>query len=314
MATMQAVRLHSYGGSEALALEDVPRPEAAAGEVLIRVHAAGVNPLDWKVCSGHVKAWLQHQLPLIPGWDVSGVVEAVAPDVTAFRVGDEVFGMLDFLGNGAYAEYVATRPRNLAFKPNSVDHARAGAVPLASLTAWQSLFDVADLKSGQTVLIHAAAGGVGHFAVQFAKWKEAKVIGTASAAHESFLRGLGADEVIDYRAAKFEAVHDVDVVLDTIGGDTQQRSWQVLRKGGILVSTLGISSPQAAHRHGVRGEGMMVHSDAAQLTRIAALIDAGNLKPAVTTVLPLAEAARAHELSRSGRVRGKIVLQLGQRR
>ena len=312
MATMQAVRLHSYGGSEVLVLEEMPRPQAGAGEVLIRVRAAGVNPLDWKVRAGHVKAWLEHRLPLIPGWDVSGVVEAVAPDVTAFKIGDAVYGMLDFMRNGAYAEYVAARTLNLAFKPNSIDHIQAGAVPLASLTAWQSLFEVAGLKSGQTVLIHSAAGGVGHFAVQFAKWKEAKVIGTASASNENFLRELGADEVIDYRTTKFEeAVQEVDVVLDTIGGDTQQRSWQVLKKGGILVATLGISSPEAAHQHGVRGEGVMVHPDAAQLTQIAALIDAGNLKLAVTTILPLAEAARGHELSQTGHVRGKIVLQVG---
>jgi NADPH:quinone reductase-like Zn-dependent oxidoreductase len=312
MATMRAVGLHSFGGPEVLVLEKMPRPRAGAGEVLIRVHAAGVNPLDWKVRDGHVKAWLQHRLPLIPGWDVSGVVEAVAPDVTAFKVGDAVYGMLDFIRNGAYAEYVAARTLNLAFKPNSIDHIQAAAVPLASLTAWQSLFEVAGLKSGQTVLIHAAAGGVGHFAVQLAKWKEAKVIGTASAGNENFLRELGADEVIDYRTTKFEeAVQDVDVVLDTLGGDTQQRSWQVLKKGGILVATLGISSPEAAHQHDVRGEGVMVRPDAAQLTQIAALIDAGNLKPAVTTILPLAEAARAHELSQTTHVRGKIVLQVG---
>jgi NADPH:quinone reductase-like Zn-dependent oxidoreductase len=311
MATMRAVTLHSYGGSEVLVSEEMPRPQAGAGEVLVRVHAAGINPLDWKVRAGHVKAWLQHRLPMIPGWDVSGVVEAVAPDVTAFKVGDAVYSMLDFMRNGAYAEYVAARTQNLAFKPKSIDHIQASAVPLASLTAWQSLFEVASLKPGQTVLIHAAAGGVGHFAVQFAKWKEAKVIGTASASNESFVRQLGADGVIDYCTTKFEeTVHDVDVVLDTIGGDTQERSWQVLRKGGILVATLGISSPEAARQHGVRGEGVMVHPDAAQLTQIAALIDAGDLKPAVTTVLPLAEAVRAHELSQTGHVRGKIVLQV----
>jgi NADPH:quinone reductase-like Zn-dependent oxidoreductase len=312
MATMQAVRFRSYGGSEVLVLEEMPRPQAGVNEVLIRVHSAGVNPLDWKVRAGHAKAWLQHRLPLIPGWDVSGVVEAVGPDVNAFKIGDAVYGMLDIMRNGAYAEYVAARTLNLAFKPKSIDHIRAGTVPLASLTAWQSLFEVAGLKSGQTVLIHGAAGGVGHFAVQFAKWKKAKVIGTASAGNESFLLGLGVDKVIDYRTTKFEeAVHDVDVVLDTIGGDTQQRSWQVLKKGGVLVATLGISSPEAAHQHGVRGEGVMVHPDAAQLGQIAALIDAGGLKPAVTTILPLAEAARAHELSEAGHVRGKMALQVG---
>jgi NADPH:quinone reductase-like Zn-dependent oxidoreductase len=312
MATMKAVRLHSFGGPEVLVSEEMTRPQAGAGEVLIRVHAAGVNPLDWKARAGHVKAWLPHRLPLIPGWDVSGVVEEVASDVTAFEVGDSVYGMLDFMRDGAYAEFVATRTLNLALKPDSIGYTRAAAVPLASLTAWQCLFETAGLQSGQTVLIHGAAGGVGHFAVQFAKWKKAKVIGTASAGNEHFLRELGADEVIDYRNIKFErAVGGVDVVLDTIGGETQQRSWQVLRKGGILVATLGISSPETATSHGVRGEGVMVHPDAAQLAQIAALIDAGTLKPTVTTVLPLAEAARAHELNQTGHVRGKIVLQMG---
>jgi len=311
MATIKAVRLHSHGGPEVLVLEEVPRAEAGAGEVLIRVHAAGVNPLDWKARAGHVKAWLQHRLPLILGWDVSGVVEAVDPGVTAFKIGDAVYGMLDFERDGAYAEYVAARSVNLALKPNSIGHNQAAAVPLASLTAWQSLFEVAGLQPGQTVLIHGGAGGVGHFAVQFAKWKEAKVIVTASAANENFLRGLGADEVIDYRSTRFEkTVHDVHVVLDTIGGDTQQRSWQVLRKGGILVTTLRISSPEVARDHSVRGEEVLVHPDTAQLTEIAALIDAGDLKPSVAAVLPLAEAGRAHGLSQTGHVRGKIVLQV----
>ena len=312
MATMQAVTLHSYGDPDVLVLEEVPCPQPGAGEVLIRVHAAGVNPLDWKVRVGHVRAWLPHRLPLIPGWDVSGVVEAVGPEVTGFKIGDAVYGMLDFMRNGAYADYVVARTLHLAFKPNRLDHIQAAAVPLVSLTAWQSLFDLAGLESGQTVLIHGASGGVGHFAVQFAKWKGAKVIGTASASNQDFLRELGADEVVDYTSTKLEkAVHDVDVVLDTIGGDTQERSWRVLKKGGILVATLGISSPEAAHRHGVRGEGVMVRPDAAQLTQIAGLIDAGDLKPTVTTILPLAEAQQAHELSQTGHVRGKIVLQVG---
>jgi NADPH:quinone reductase-like Zn-dependent oxidoreductase len=183
---------------------------------------------------------------------------------------------------------------------------------LAALTAWQSLFEVANLQSGQSTLIHAAAGGVGHFAVQLAKWKGARVIGTASASNASFLQDLGADEVIDYRSTPFEqAVSDVDVVLDTIGGETQKRSWQVLKKGGILVSTLGISSPEIARKMSLRGEGIVVHPDPAQLTKIAALVDAGELKVAVGTVLPLAQAAQAHELSQTGKVLGKIVLQVG---
>ena len=312
MATMQAVRFHAYGSSEVLVLEEVSRPQAGPGEVLIRVHGAGVNPIDWKVRAGLVKDWLPFQLPLIPGWDVSGVVEAVGPGVTAFKVGDAVFGMLDHGRDGAYAEYVAANTGDLVRKPASIDHVQAAAVPLAALTAWQALFEAADLAPGQTVLIHAAAGGVGHFAVQFAVWKGATVIGTASAGNAGFLLELGAARVIDYRTTQFDkVVSGVDVVFDTIGGDTQERSWQVLKKGGILVGTLGLASPEAAGEHGVRGAGVRVHVDTGQLTQIAALIDAGNLKPAVTTVLPLAEAARAHELSQTGHVRGKIVLKVG---
>ena len=309
MATMKAVRFHSYGGPEVLVQEDVPRPEAAAEEVLIRVHAAGVNPLDWKVRGGYVKEWLQHHLPLIPGWDVSGVVEAIGAGYTDLNVGDEVYGLLDFRRDGAYAEYVTAPTRDMALKPTSVDHVQAAAVPIAALTAWQALFDAADLSAGQTVLIHGAAGGVGHFAVQFAKWKGARVIGTASARNVNFVREFGADEVFDYQTTRFEdTVKGVDVVLDTQGGETQQRSWQVLKKGGILVATIGISSPEAAAEHGVQGKALAVHPDANQLAQIAALIDVGDLKPLIQSVLPLAEAARAHELSQAGHVRGKIVL------
>lgn len=311
MATMQAVRFHAYGNPEVLVLEEVPQPQPGPGEVLIRVQAAGVNPLDWKVRAGHVKDWLPHQLPLIPGWDVSGVIEAVGPDVAGFQTGDPVIGMLDFKRDGAYAEYVAAGTGNLAPKPASLAPDQAAAVSLASLTAWQSLFEIAGLDSGQTVLIHAAAGGVGHFAVQFARWKGARVIGTASAQNAPFLQELGADEVIDYRSTGFEdEVREVDVVFDLIGGETQQRSWQVLKKGGILVATLGISSPETAKEYGVRGEGLLVHPDSAQLRQIAALIDAGDVKPMVTEVFPLSQAARAHELSQTGHVRGKIVLKV----
>ncbi len=311
MATMKAVRFHSYGPPEVLALEDVERPTPAADEVLVRVHAAGVNPLDWKVRGGYVRDWLHHRLPLIPGWDVSGVVEAVGAKVTDFKIGEAVYGMLDFGRDGAYAEYVAAPAQHLARKPASLDHVQAAAVPLAALTAWQALFDSAGLAKGQTVLIHGAAGGVGHFAVQFARWAGARVIGTASASHESFLQELGAERVLDYRTTRFEeAAGDVDVVLDTIGGDTQQRSWKVLKRGGILVATLGISSPGAPDEHGVRGVGILVHPDPSQLTRIGKLIDSGNLKPVINVVLPLAEAGRAHEMSQTGHGRGKIVLKV----
>ena len=245
MATMQAIRFHTYGGPEVLVKDEVPRPEPAPGEVLVQVHAAGVNPLDWKVRQGHVKEWLQHRLPLIPGWDVSGVIAAVGPEVTSFKMG--IGSSACWISSVTAPTPSLSRPRtlHLAPKPESLNHVQAAAVPLASSTAWQALFEIADLQSGQTVLIHAAAGGVGHFAVQLAKWQGARVIGTASADNADFLRELGADEVIDYRSTPFfEKVHDVDVVLDPIGGDTQKQSWQVLKKGGILVATLGITSPE----------------------------------------------------------------------
>jgi NADPH:quinone reductase-like Zn-dependent oxidoreductase len=310
-SSMQAIRFHTYGDPGVLVKDEVPRPEPAPGEVLVEVHAAGVNPLDWKVRAGHVKEWLQHRLPLIPGWDVSGVIAAVGPEVASFQEGDQVFGMLDFKRDGAYAEFVTTQTLHLVPKPASLDHVQAAAVPLASLTAWQALFEIADLRSGQTVLIHAAAGGVGHFAVQLAKWQGARVIGTASAGNADFLRELGADEVIDYRSTPFfEKVHDVDVVLDPIGGDTQKQSWQVLKKGGILVATLGITSPEIARQYGGRGQGVAVHPDSNQLGRIVTLIDIDHFKPVVTTVLPLDQAAKAHVLSQTGHTRGKIVLQV----
>jgi NADPH:quinone reductase-like Zn-dependent oxidoreductase len=306
---MKAVRIHSYGGPEVLQYEETSRPEAAAGEVLIRVHAAGVNPLDWKVRSGYVKGFLRHRFPLILGWDVSGVVEAVGRRVADFKRGDAVYALLDFTRDGAYAEYVVAPVRDVARKPASLDHVHTAAVPLAASTAWQSLFDVAKLEAGQRVLIHGAAGGVGHFAVQLAKWKGARVIGTASGRNENSVRGLGADEVIDYSTTRFEdRVSNIDVVLDLIGGDTQQRSWKILKKGGMLVSTVGVSSTQSLGGQGARGETLLVHPDAGQLARIAELIDGGQLKPVINTVLPLTEAAKAHELSQTGHIHGKIVL------
>ena len=311
MATMKAIRIHSYGGPEVLEYEDAPKPEAAEGEVLVRVHAAGVNPLDWKVRNGHVKEWIKHQLPLIPGWDVSGIIETVGPGVSKFKAGDAVYGLIDITRDGAYAEYAAADASHLAYKPESQDHVRAAALPIAALTAWEAIFEAANLGPGQTILIHAAAGGVGHMAVQLAKWKGARVIGTASANNAPFLRELGADEIIDYKTTRFEdAVHNADVVLDLLSGEIQERSWKTLKKGGIMVSTLSEPSPQLAAKYGARGAVVMVKPDAERLVRIAELIDAGSITCKVETVLPLAEVRKAHELSQSGHTRGKIVLKV----
>src|SRR6476659_692960 len=199
--TMKAIRIHSYGGPEVLQYEDAPRPKPRAGEVLIRVHAAGVNPIDWKVREGHMKDFWPHEFPLILGWDLSGVVEELGRGVSRFKIGDEVYSLPDPTRNGAYAEYIVVREPELALKPNSLHHIRAAAVPLAALTAWQSLFDTAQLQPGQRVLIHAGSGGVGHFAVQLAKWKGAYVFATASTKNQDFLRKLGVDKAIDTRSS-----------------------------------------------------------------------------------------------------------------
>ncbi|HUL12015.1 MAG TPA: NADP-dependent oxidoreductase [Methylococcaceae bacterium] len=311
MNTMKAVRIHAYGGPEVLRYEEVLRPEPGPGEVLIRVHAAGVNPVDWKIREGYLKQMLHHSLPLIPGWDVSGVVAAMGPGAVRLKAGDEVYSRPDIARDGAYAEYIVVGETEVALKPKTIDHVHAAAIPLAALTAWQSLFDAAGLGAGQKVLIHAAAGGVGSFAVQLAKWKGAQVIGTASKGNHDFVRNLGADEAIDYQTTRFEdMVRDVDVVFDTIAGETQKRSWKVLKKGGILVSILGQPSAEEAAAHGVRQASVFVQPSAMQLDEIAKLVDSGKLRPIVETVLPLAEARRAQELSQTGHTRGKIVLRV----
>ncbi|MGH8611429.1 MAG: NADP-dependent oxidoreductase [Gammaproteobacteria bacterium] len=204
MKTMKAVRIHTYGGPDVLKYEEVPRPSPGAGEVLIRVRAAGVNPVDWKIREGYLKGRVDHSLPLVLGWDLSGVVEATGPGVTRLKAGDEVYSRPDITRDGAYAEYIVVRETEVALKPKSIDHIQAAAIPLAALTAWQSLFDAAGLSAGQTVLIHAAAGGVGSFAVQLTNWKGAHVIGTASKRNQDFVRNLGADETIDYQTTRFE--------------------------------------------------------------------------------------------------------------
>jgi NADPH:quinone reductase-like Zn-dependent oxidoreductase len=258
-----------------------------------------------------MKDFWPHKFPLILGWDLSGVVEELGRGASRFKIGAEVYSVPDPTRNGAYADYIVVRESELALKPNSLHHIRAAAVPLAALTAWQSLFDTAQLQPGQRVLIHGAAGGVGHFAVQLAKWKGAYVFATASTKNQELLRELGADETIDYTRQRFEEVaRKIDIVLDPIGGDTQERSWQVLKKGGALLSIVQPPSAEKAKELGVRAAFVASHPNGAQLTEIAKLIDAGKVKPTVDRILPLSEARRAHELSQSGHTRGKIVLRV----
>src|SRR5437870_1161157 len=312
--TMKAIRIHNYGGPEVLQYEDARRPKPQAGEVLVRVHAAGVNPIDWKVREGHMKDFWPHKFPLILGWDLSGVVEELGAGPAAagrFKRGDEVYSIPDPTRDGAYADYIVVRELELALKPNSLHHIRAAAVPLAALTAWQSLFDTAQLQRGQRVLIHAGSGGVGHLAVQLAKWKGAYVFATASTKNQDLLRKLGVDEPIDYTQQRFEEIaRNIDVVLDTIGGETQERSWSVLKKGGSLVSLVQPPSEEKAKELGVRAAIIGAQPNGAQLTEIAKIIDSGKLAPTIDRILPLSEARRAHELSQSGHTHGKIALRV----
>ncbi|WP_079429123.1 MULTISPECIES: NADP-dependent oxidoreductase [Streptomyces] len=306
---MRAVVQDGFGGPEVLEVAEVERPEPGPAEVLVRVHAAGVNPTDsWHRATGGLAGEVVRL-----GWDVSGVVEAVGLGVTTLAPGDEVFGMPRHpVPAGTYAEYVTSPARHLVRKPAALSHVQAAALPLAALTAWQALVDTAGLRPGQRVLVHAAAGGVGHLAVQIAKARGAYVVGTARAAKHAFLRGLGADEVVDYTAVAFEsAVEPVDVVLDAIGGEYGPRSLRALRHGGIVVS---LASPaearlaEAARPLGVRAAFMAVEADQAGMREIASLAQAGLLRPEIDTVLPLELAGKAHELSDSGRTTGKIVL------
>jgi NADPH:quinone reductase-like Zn-dependent oxidoreductase len=309
-SSMKAVRMHDYGKADVLVLEDAPRPQAKPNEVLVKVHAAGVNPVDWKIRAGSFgKA--KAQLPLILGGEIAGVVESCGADVKGFKPGDEVWALLSLARWGGYAEYAVVPESELAKKPKGMDFVHAAGVPLAALTAWQALVDTAGLKEGQTVLIHAGAGGVGHFAIQIAKAKGAKVIATASANHLAFLKELGADVTIDYKAQKFEDVaKDVDVVLDSIGGDTQARSLGCLKKGGFLVSIVQPPVKKKLDELGVRGAIMLVKADVKELDLLAQLIEAKKLKCVVSETVPLAEAKRAHELSETGHTQGKIVLQV----
>lgn len=304
--TMKAIQIHKFGGPEVLQLNDVPRPEPGPRQVLVRIHAAGVNPVDWKIREGHLG---RMPLPMIMGNDFSGEIEALGPDVTEFRVGEPVFGSVAEL-SGSYAEYALAQVSEIIEKPQGLEHVAAAAIPVAAMTAWQALFDEAKIRIGQKVLIHAAAGGVGSFAVQFAKWKGAYVIGTASGPNAELVRSFGAHEFIDYLTTRFEdVVRDADVVLDTIGGETQQRSFKVLKRGGILVSIVEPPSEKSSAAQGIRAVFMRENAARAdELSRIAQLVASGQIKVNVETILTLREARKAQDLSQSGHAHGKIVL------
>jgi NADPH:quinone reductase-like Zn-dependent oxidoreductase len=312
MATMKAIRFHTYGAPEVLVYEDAPKPEPGAGEVLVKVHATSINPIDWKIRAGQMRAFREVPFPFILGWDVSGVVESVGAGVTQWNPGDEVYGRPNLERNGAYAEYIALKADELARKPRSLDHIHSAAIPLAGLTAWQALFDAAGLTAGQKVLIQAAAGGVGHLAIQFAKIKDLYVAGTAGGRNQEYLQQLGCDLPINYETTRFEdVVRDFDAVVESLGGDVRKRSWNVLKKGGAMVCLIGPPpSEDDAKAHGVRASIIWGQMKADQLAEIARLADEGQVRPEIAAVFPLREAAKAHQLSETEHVRGKIVLQV----
>lgn len=305
---MKAVRIHQYGGPEVLTLDDIPRPAPGPGQVLVRIRAAGVNPIDWKIRAGFMKDVMPLELPVTLGFDFSGEIESPGPGVTQFKNGDPVYGT----ANGTFAEYVVAGLAEVAPKPASIDHVHAASIPVSAKTAWQALFDVGGLTAGGKALIHGAAGSVGSFAVQLARAKGIYVYGTASGRNQAYLKELGVDEPIDYQTTKFEDVaRDVDFVLDTQGGETQQRSFAVLKKGGILVSIVQPPAQEEAAKHGVRATFFGSQPNVEQLKEIARLIDAGQLKTTIEAVLPLEDAGRALDLSQTGHGRGKIVLTCG---
>lgn len=308
--TMKAVLLHEFGGLDKLTLVDVERPTATDGEVLVDIKACGINPIDYKTRegAGANRRWPDGALPAIIGWDISGVVSESRAD--GFNAGDEVYTMARFpIPGGGYAEYAAVPAAEIAFKPLSIDHVTAAAVPLAALTAWQALVDVAKIQPGQIVLVHAAAGGVGHFAVQIAKAKGCTVIGTASGRNEEFVRELGVDQFVDYTQGPFEALaRDVDVVFHMISPDLRSKSWLTLKKGGTLISITGPVPEEEATAHGCIGTFVGVRPNGAQLTEIAGLIDAGMIRPVVETTYPLADIAKSHAHVEAGHARGKVVV------
>ena len=306
---MKAVVAREYGGPEVLKYEDVPLPRLKDDEILVRVIASGVNPADPLILNGKYAKEFGTHLPLILGYDMAGVVVKTDANVTKLKVGDPVYAYL--LWGGGWAEYCVSNEGESAVKPKSLSFTEAASVPLAALTAWQALVDVGKIQSGQTVLIHGGSGGVGSFAIQIAKARGARVIATASTANQDLLKELGADVPIDYTKQKFdEIVHDVDFVLDPVGRDTLARSYGVVKKGGIVVTLVSRCDETELKKHEVRGASLSSHPDATELAQITKLIDDGKIKPIVSQVLPLTDAAKADAQAATHHTRGKIVLKI----
>ena len=310
---MKAIVVHEYGGPEVLKYEDVAQPQPKDDEILIRVMAAGVNPVDVLVRSGVFAKYFGTRLPLIPGYDVAGTVEKTGAKMTKFKKGEPVYAYIGLQEGGGYAEYVIANGKEASAKPKSLNYVEAAAVPLAAETAWQALIDTAKLTAGQTVLIHGGSGGVGSFAIQIARAKGAKVVATASTPNQDLLKQLGADVAIDYTTTKFEDVaKDVDVVLDTVGKDTLTRSYGVVKKGGFIVCLVGEPDQAQMADRGIHGAALSVTPDAGELAEITKLIEARKIKPIVSQVLPLTDAVKAQVQAATGHTRGKIVLKVAE--
>ena len=306
---MKAVTIEKYGGPDVLEIKDIPMPIVGDHDLLIEVYAASVNPVDWKVREGYLKEMVPYKFPLVLGWDVAGIVKETGPHAILFRAGDRVFSRTDIARNGTYAEYVAVDEGLVALMPDNLSFKEAAAVPLACQTAWQALVEIAQVKQGDKVLVHAASGGVGTFAVQIAKYKGAHVAATCGTASTRLVKSLGADEVIDYGKTDFsKSLHDFDIVLDTMGGEIYRNSFKTLKKGGTVISLLERPDEALARESGAKAEYMFLQPDGKRLGQIATLLSEGRIEAVLGIVLPLEEVKKAHAISQSHHAKGKIVL------
>jgi NADPH:quinone reductase-like Zn-dependent oxidoreductase len=306
---MRAVRIHQYGGTETLQLDQIEIPEINADDILIKVKSSAINPVDWKIREGYLQEFIPYKLPITLGWDVAGIVSEVGASVTDFKVGDEVFSRPDISRDGSYADYVAVKADEVVLKSSKLDFAQAAALPLAGITAWQCLVDVGELQAGQRVLIHAGAGGVGHLAIQIAKAKGAIVIATASAKNQDLLTKFGADQAVDYNQGTLrEQIEPVDLVIDTMGGEVQSESWGLLKAGGMIVSVVAPPSEEIAKKHNVKAAFVFIEPSSRILGELNTLVENDQLMPLIENRFPLEQIADAHLQSQSGRTRGKIVI------
>lgn len=308
--TMKAVQIRQFGDRSVLELNDIDIPTAGADDVLIKVKAAAVNPVDWKIREGYLQPMLNHELPLTIGWDVAGVVEAVGENVRHLKVGDAVYSRPEITKNGSFADYMVATAEEVALKPESLTWQEAAGVPLTALTAWQSLYELAQLQAGERVLIHAGSGAVGQFAIQLAKLRGAYVYTTTSSRNTELVLGLGADQAIDYQQEDFSELKDLDVVFDTIGGETLANSWSTLKEGGRLVSICEVPDDAVAAKHAVTPAYCFVQPNREQLGHLAELADAGKLTVNIDSEFTLDQVAQAHERSETGRARGKIIVNI----